>query len=189
VKVKKALILPAIVGVAAYFAGNALGTYLSERKKSDYLTIRAERTAGVVGSHLQLGIGDTLPDALLEDLSSQSVRLSKVLAEKTYLVAVLPTCETCLEEMSAIARVQAEKKATGPFVFVSSANPRLLADLRDSLHLDNQFLYDHKGKFLEPFGIDIFPMFFVVGENRRIEEVVLGELLPEEIEAAIGGTK
>jgi len=188
-KARTAVFLLLLVGGVAYLAGSSLGYYLSERKKADYKSARAERTASIVGSHVQLGVGDTLSDRVFETLDAAPVKLSDVISGRTYVVAVLPTCETCITEMAAIAQAPSRGGVTGRFVFVSSANPRLLADLRDSLQLNNQFLYDHKGRFLEPFGIDIYPMSFVIDRDRRIKEIILGRLLPEEIEAAIAGTK
>ncbi|MEW5995307.1 MAG: redoxin family protein, partial [Candidatus Zixiibacteriota bacterium] len=175
----------AAIALAAYIAGHSLGNYFSNKKTSQFLAERDRRTQSVLQSHIQLAVGNTLPEHAFETLEFDTVRLSTCLSENTILVAVHPDCQTCVDEMAAISRMQAENDRIGPFVFISSANPRILAELRDSLQLGNCFLYDHRKRFLSRFGIDTYPLFVTVDSNRRIKDIVLGSLLLEEIEEAL----
>lgn len=59
---------------------------------------------------------------MFETLESDTVRLSACLSANTILVVVHPDCETCVEEMATICRMQAERDRIGLFVFISSAN-------------------------------------------------------------------
>ena len=182
---KMGIITIIIAGGLAYLTGHLLGDILSKRKIASFLNQRKQRTENILKEHVQFGIGDTIPDYVFETLDYDTISFSKCLKDNTVLVAIHPGCETCVEEMSMISTLQLEYNETGPFVFISSANPRLLKDIRDSLKLDNLFLYDHKGKFLSHFGIDIYPMVLWVDDNKQITEIILGSLLPDEIEDAL----
>lgn len=186
-KLKKGIILIVLAGILAYFAGNSLGGFLSKKKTADFLASREQKTEDILKEHVQLGAGDTIPDYSFETLDFDTVTFSECLSDNSILVAVHPTCKTCIEEMSLISAIQAEHNTNGPFIFISSANPRLVQDLRDSLQLSNLFLYDHRGKFLSHFGIDIYPMVLKIDSNRQITEVILGSLLPEEIKEVLQG--
>lgn len=178
-------VIVTIVGLVAWAGGSAIGNYVSERKKAGFKERRAEQTQQALDQHFDLKIGDYLPDRLLETLTGDTVSLASLLTDESYLVAVHPNCKTCLEEMAEIARLQREHNALGPFVFVSSANPRELAEIRDSLGLQNPILYDHRGKLLSQFNLTAFPCFLKLDSQRRVTDFVLGTLLPEEIEAAL----
>ena len=179
------VILIILAGGLAYFAGNSLGDFLSKKKTADFLTNREQKTENILKEHVQLGVGDTLPDYAFETLDFDTVTFSECLSDNSILVAVHPSCKTCIEELSLISTIQIEHDKVGPFIFISSANPRLVQDLRDSLQLGNLFLYDHRGKFLSHFGIDIYPMVLKIDSNRQITEVILGSLLPEEIKEVL----
>jgi len=174
-----------IVVSFAFVAGQSLGDYFNKKQEDQYAARRSDQTERLLIDHIQLGAGDTLPDQAFETLVFDTVRLSEVLSDRSVLVAVLPGCGSCLEEMGNIAEIQAARDLVGPFVFVSSGNPRELAAIRDSLGLANPFLYDHRGAFLSQFGIDIYPMCLTVSRTRELEDILIGSLLPSEIETVL----
>jgi len=174
-----------IVVSFAFVAGQSLGDYFNKKQEDQSASRRSDQTERLLIDHIQLGAGDTLPDQAFETLVFDTVRLSEVLSDRSVLVAVLPGCGSCLEEMGTIAEIQAARDLVGPFVFVSSGNPRELAAIRDSLGLANPFLYDHRGAFLSQFGIDIYPMCLTVSRTRELEDILIGSLLPSEIETVL----
>jgi uncharacterized protein YneF (UPF0154 family) len=188
-KLRTGIILIILAGGIAYLAGSSLGGFLSKKKTADYLTSREQGTENILKEHVQFGVGDILPDYAFETLDFDTITFSECISDNSILVAVHPSCKTCIEEMSLISTIQSEHDTVGPFIFISSENPRIVQDLRDSLQLGNLFLYDHKGKFLSHFGIDVYPMVLKIDSNRQITEVILGSLLPEEIEEVLKGNK
>jgi len=178
-----------IVVSFAFVAGQSLGDYFNTKQEDQYTARRTDMTERLLVDHIQLGASDTLPDQAFETLVFDTVRLSEILSDRSVLVAVLPGCGSCLEEMGTIAEMQAERDLVGPFVFISSGNPRELAAIRDSLGLTNPFLYDHRGAFLSQFGIDIYPMCLTVSRTRELEDILVGSLLPSEIETILNNTQ
>lgn len=173
------------IGTAAYLAGATLGRILSTQKANAYLGRRSVSTAAASEGHIRIEIGDTLPNVTLETLDGTLIQLYSVLSGPACLISIHPQCGTCMDELREIARLQKEIGTIGPFIFISACNPRELEDVRDSLGLSNLFLYDHRGQFLYRFGLDVFPLLVRVDEYQCIREVVLGALLPTEIEEAI----
>ncbi len=202
----RSLGLVVVVGLVAYFAGSILGGYLVEREEESFKARRDALTEVAAAKHVQLGAGDTIPDIALETLEGDTVTLWTAIAqinehgavtratgsnaangaafERIYLVAVHPQCGTCVEEMAEIARFEAEHRTLGPFIFVSAANPRECQDVRDSLGLENTFLYDHRGRFLYSFGLDIYPLVLSIDQDHVVRDLILGTLLPSEIAGA-----
>ena len=201
------VVLAVLVGTTAYLTGTRLGDFLLTREESSFRERRAALTEAAAAGHVQLGVGDTVPDFALEMIEGDTVSLWSALAQScdygelpeasgadgspagefttTYLIGVHPQCGTCVEEMAEIARYQAEHQTTGPFVFVSAANPRECQDVRDSLGLQSPFLYDHRGRFLYEFGLAIYPLVLVIDQDRTVQEMILGTLLQSEIADAI----
>jgi len=176
-------------GATAYVGGKSVGEFLSDKHSHALIRERAERSVAVARSHFRLAVGDTPPNTAFESLEATPISLHAMLIQAggnpVYIVAIQPTCESCLEEMARIAESQTRFDRIGPFVFVSSGNPRLLSDLRDSLKLQNQFVYDHRRRFLSEFDIDVYPTTFVVGLDSRIVDIRVGDLLPFEIDSIV----
>ncbi len=181
----RSMSLVIVVGVAAYFGGNFLGEYLLAREEISFKAKRAAVAEAATVEHIHLGVGDTLPAIPLQTLDGREVRLDSLVQGAFYLASVHPSCGTCVDEMAEIAYRQDRRKKLGSFVFITAANPREMEDVRDSLGLENPFLYDHRGRLLYQFGLDIFPLFLLIDEHRCIRELVLGSLLSSEIEEAI----
>jgi len=177
-----------VVGFA-FVAGQSLGDYFNSKNQDQTIARRTDMTERLLVDHIQVAVGDTLLDQAFETLTFDTVSLSDILSERSVLVAVLPGCGSCLEEMGTIAEIQTARDLVGPFVFVSSGNPRELAAIRDSLGLTNPFLYDHRGAFLSQFGIEIYPMCLTVSRTGELEDILIGSLLPSEIETVLNNTE
>ena len=79
------VILIILAGGLAYFAGNSLGDFLSKKKTADFLTNREQKTENILKEHVQLGVGDTLPDYAFETLDFDTVTFSECLSDNSIL--------------------------------------------------------------------------------------------------------
>ncbi|MBD3404379.1 redoxin domain-containing protein [candidate division GN15 bacterium] len=94
------------------------------------------------GCSLAGGGGDTLADHVFEDLEEQPVRLSDLVVGNMLISVVMPTCESCLDEMLYIRDQIDNPDDYRHLVFITSANPRFMRDIKEETGLTAAFLYD-----------------------------------------------
>ncbi len=170
----------AAVIVLAVFIGGFIGKQISAHRAE----LKKEADTKAVLARMQtIKVGDTIPDHELELLDGTRVMLSDFIgAGKTALVFFSPTCHTCFEEIERLVTNVKTPEDFQHFVFISSENPRLLVEVRDSYNLLSPVLYDHRRKFSVQFAIESFPFNIIINNNRQIEHIVVGELGDKDIQ-------
>lgn len=176
----------------ALLAGGTFGWLGSQAWKqyNNYKTksTRIETTRAILDRMRTIEIGMTLDDHIFENLDESSIVLSDLVAADSVLICIIqPQCEACEFEIQDIDAHLRETGGASHFIFVSSANPRLLRDLSAECGSDMQFLYDHRGQWLAKYDIYMFPFNIIVDSNLVVRDIVVGGISPEEI-ALIGGS-
>lgn len=172
------LILAALSGVAL---GLGVREVMSKQAKSDASIYRDSVLANTDSNHSIPVVGDTLSDHCFESLEGDSIRLSELVAGSTYLIFVLPSCQECLDEIRMISEMTSDSIEASRFLFISTVNPRLLVDIRNSMGQHLTFLYDHRSKWRKEQGIEIIPFSLRIDGHRAVTGVVPGALLKDEV--------
>jgi hypothetical protein len=123
-----------------------------------------------------LGTGDTLTDHVFEDLEEQPVRLSDLVVGNMLISVVMPTCESCLDEMLYIRDQIDNPKDYRHLVFITSANPRFMRDIKEETGLTAAFLYDHRAEYLSRYDVQAYPFNIIIDSNMVVLDIFGGGL-------------
>jgi peroxiredoxin len=164
----------ATVGVAYILGVAAAGVVQTYRTKK----YKAEKTAEILkqmGSGLAEGV--TLPDADLQDLTGNPIKLSQAVGSRSMVSFISPDCGACKIAMDRIKEiVPAQEQAN--FILISVSNLTELNSLRDSLDLHCTILYDPDAEYQLGLGVFTFPFNLVVDQSLVIKDIIAGA--PEE---------
>lgn len=180
-KAKKVLLWGGVIlitCVVAILLGVIVGKKVSAARQKAH---RGKVTQEILSHMKTLQEGDVLPDHTFEFLDESKIALSELIQGKSVIIFMSPTCETCLDEIEYLQRLVPDSARLQHFIFISAGNPRLLQDLKSERHMCSPILYDHKGKYHSRFAIESFPLNVIVSKERRIEKIVAGGLLDNEI--------
>lgn len=176
-KITLALLAGSITGLLLSKAWNSI----NQRSK---LRARTSDTAALLKNMQTISIGMRLNDGTFEDLDDSAVSLLDIVDEGVTVICIVrPECDACLYDIEEIDKyVRRGALSSRSFVFISSANPRLMADIRDAVESDFQFLYDHRAKWISQYKINNFPFAILVDSSLNVLDVFVGTLLPQDIE-------
>ena len=195
-KIRQAIFyLVAIIVVAflGYISATQVSAHLNSKKQDEHEQLkekaRQEYTESILNSMQTMAIGDTLPDFVFEDLNRQPRRLSDLVNNRTVISFFDPHCENCDEEMIKVRQAVANETEAGYFVFISSANPRLIEEMRGLVGLKSPVLYDHRAEFMRSYDIFTYPFNVIVDENLVIQDIIIDTLDESDLKKIINKNK
>ncbi len=175
----------AVVVVLGLLVGGAIRKYVTpdrqaEREKLRHLAAtNNDRVAG------PLEIGDTLADHVFEDLKEQPVRLSDLVVGNMLICIVMPVCESCLDEMLYIRDQIDNPVDYRHLVFITSANPRFMRDIKEETGMTATFLYDHRADYLSRYLVEAYPLNIIIDSNIVVLDVFGGGLTQTDLEKVL----
>jgi len=170
------------VGVAYILGVSAAGLVQKAWVKKS----QAEETESILkqmGSNLAVGVA--LPDAELEDLDGNPVRLGEVTHEKSLVAFVSPDCGACKIQLQRYNKNVPSPADQSHFIVISDADPAELISLRDEYSLSCIFLVDLKGTYKSKLGVFTFPFNLVVTKALVIDNIIPGVPEPDELEQVV----
>lgn len=139
---------------------------------------RAAKTTSLLNQMRSIAIGDTLSDAIIEDLKGSKVWPSNFVKKRTWIGVIEPGCDACDNTIQDLKSNVSPSQLESCFLFISAANPRVLQDLRDQEGVLAPILYDHRRQWLHSINLTTFPFFLLVDSTLRIQQAVAGGLSP-----------
>ena len=121
-----------------------------------------------------LAVGVTLPDADLEDLDGNPIKLSAMVGPNSLVAVFSPSCSYSLAELQMIQTASADAKDAANFIMISDTDPSELMYVQDSLKLTCRILYDREGKYRSRLNVISFPFNFIVDQSLEIKEIIVG---------------
>lgn len=167
------------VGVA-YILGVAAAGVVQKYRAGKF---KAEKRAEILkqmGSGLEVGI--TLPDADLQDLDGNPIKLSQAVVSRSMVAFISPDCGACKIALDRINKTVAVEDQAD-FILISSSNLMELNTLRDSLDLHCTILYDPDAAYQLSLGVFSYPFSLIVDQSLVIEDIIVGAPNEDEIEA------
>lgn len=164
-----------LVSVAVVAFGLAVGGAIRKYMTTDRDAER-KRLKGLAGMYVEhdtrpLQVGDTLADHVFEDLKEQPVRLSDLVVGNMLISVVMPMCESCLDEMLYIREQIDNPDDYRHLVFITSANPRFMRDIKQETSMPAAFLYDHRAAYLSRYDVNAYPFNIIIDSNRVVLDV------------------
>ena len=121
--------------------------------------------------HVEIQVGNTLPDFELTSLEGGSTRISD-LNRKLFLVNFWATwCDACMEEMPSIVQLRAAFKDRGVEVLGINLdeNPTMVVPKSiKEYKIDFPIFIDPDGKIAELFDVHAIPLTVILDDKRRI---------------------
>ncbi|NMC43117.1 MAG: redoxin domain-containing protein [candidate division Zixibacteria bacterium] len=189
-RLRKGLILVligSIVLVVAYFSGIAIAKGIRNWNAGRMRAEQAEAILERMGSGL--GVGKSLPDAVLADLEGIDTRLSDLLCDRTVIVFFRTDCSYSRAELAALKEATARPKDQSCFILISHSDQAEIWVVKQSLGLTCPILYDRDKQYGKQLGLMTAPLNFVVDKNLQIKEVIAGAMTAEDIAVLIGQTR
>lgn len=159
------------IGVA-YILGVAAAGIVQKYRFEKIMAEKKQEILDKMGSNLAVGV--TLPDADLEDLSGNRIRLSDAVRAKSVIAYISPDCAYCRMEMESILEITTDKWEQAGVIMISDIDPTELMYMRDSLNLHCQWLCDRDGIYKSQLGVFSYPFNFIVNQLMVIEEIIAG---------------
>lgn len=176
------LILAALGGVAV---GLGVRELALEQSREDAAVLRNRLLSEIDTKGTVPKVGDTLPDHYFESLSGDTIRLGDLVKGASLLLVIAPSCDECIEEIIGVDRLAQSQYQASRFIFVSSANPRILSDVRNKFGSHLTFLYDHLAVWRQRHHIDLIPFGLKIDTKLVVTEVIAGQLGDERIKRFI----
>jgi peroxiredoxin len=173
------VVILGLVVVIAYFGGikAAQGLQVWKAKRE-----RVRQTQAVLEKMgTGLGIGKTLPDAVLADLEGIDTRLSDLLCDRTLVVFFRTSCSFSQAELAALKDATTAPEDQSCFVLISNSDQAELWEVKQKLGLTCPILYDRDTQYGRQLGVKTAPLNFVVDRTLKIIDVVSGALTGKEI--------
>lgn len=173
------VVILGLVAVIAYFGGikAAQGLQVWKAKRE-----RIRQTQAVLEKMgTGLGIGKSLPDAVLADLEGVDTRLSNLLCERTTIVFFRTECSFSRAELIALKEATTAPEDQSCFVLISNSDQAELWEVKQKLGLACPILYDRDTQYGRQLGVKTAPLNFVVDRTLKITDVVSGALTSNEI--------
>ena len=136
-------------------------------------------------------IGKEMPDFLLTDMKGVSVSKKSLKGKVTVFNFWFTTCSPCIKEMPALNQLIEKFQGKGvQFIAPSLNNKEIIKDFLKANSFKFRILPNAK-KWVDEFGVTVFPTSIVVDKNGIISEVLIGyagnlDELHFAIEQAIG---
>jgi hypothetical protein len=168
--------------IACLAAGILAGRIINSKVLEGRQSATRKNIAEDVLQNGPIQIGSMLSDATLEDLDRNTVVLSQAIRDTSVIIFVHPGCDACKLELAHLKSLKLSDECYGKFIWITSYNPRHLEDLRDSIDVPVQFLYDHRQAWSGAYNIRDFPFVLVIDQELRVLWVVIGGLTEDEIQ-------
>jgi peroxiredoxin len=168
-----------IVLAAAYFFGIAIAKGVRNWKAGRMQAEQTEAILEKMGSGL--GVGKSLPDAVLADLEGTDTRLSDLLCDRTVVVFFRTDCSFSQAELAALKEATTAPEDQRCFVLISHSDQAELWEVRQKLGLICPILFDRDKLYGKQLGLMTAPLNFMVDKNLKITKVVSGALSAKSI--------
>lgn len=171
----------ALGGVGGLLVSGAI----NESRSTEIQAKRQRLQSAILRTMQSLSVGDTLLDHTFETLDLKNVALSELIDGTTLISIMDPECHSCLEELATVSSIAGEDFLRNGLVLISEANPRLLAEIRDSLDLPSPILYDHRGQWIQHYRVTSFPFNLIVSSDLVVRRIIATQVTTEEIRALV----
>lgn len=161
--------------------GLLVSSAINESRSTKIQAKRQRLQSAILLTMQSLKVGDTLLDHTFETLNLKNVALSELIDGTTLISIMDPDCHSCLEELATVSSIAGGDFLRDRLVLISEANPRLLAEVRDSLDLPSPILYDHRGQWIQHYRVTSFPFNLIVDSDLVIRQIVATQLTEEEV--------
>lgn len=131
----------------AYVLGVQAGSFINERKRAERRAKGVEHTRSILDRMQTIEVGDRLPDVPMEDIDGYPHLLSELVQGQALITYTQTSCDACLMELERIAELCRNPSDYRRFIFVSTANPLHLMELRSNFGLESDFLFDEERVF------------------------------------------
>ncbi len=179
------VVLAAVIGAGLLLGGQA-AHYATAKKQ---LAARNENTAGILSQMNTINVGDVLPDHRFEDLESNLVWLSDLLAHKTLISFYYPDCDGCILELEQLQNVCRDSADYQYFIYISSTDLQSLVEDREKHGIPLRIFYDHERAFAKELEVYTYPFNIIVNRDGLIEAIVGGALEESDFEDIIESNK
>ncbi len=127
-----------------------------------------------------ISIGLVLPDETFLLSDSQVVLLSQMVTDNKVICFIEPSCEACIAECEAIATLSHKQQTR--FLFISWADPQLMAQMKEKFELASAFLCDVDGRYMRSLAVGTFPFSLSVSRDMRITAVTAATMTKDELQ-------
>jgi peroxiredoxin len=165
--------------IVAYFGGLKAAQGVQSWKAKRERVRQTEAVLKEMGTGL--GVGKSLPDAVLADLEGVDTRLSDLLCDRTVIVFFKTDCSFSRAELAALRAAAVTPEDQHCFVLISSSDQTELWDIRQKFGLSCPLLYDRDGKYSRCLGVFLVPINFIVDAELTVKDVVSGPILEEDM--------
>ena len=173
------IIILGLVVVIAYFGGIKAAEGLQGWNAKRLRVKQTEAILKEMGTGL--GVGKSLPDAVLADLEGVDTRLSDLLCDRTTIVFFRTDCSFSRAELMALHEVTTSPEDQSCFVLISNSDQAELWEVKQKMGLSCPILNDRDTQYSRPLGVKTAPLNFVVDRTLKITDVVSGALTGKEI--------
>ncbi|RLG43708.1 MAG: hypothetical protein DRN81_05985, partial [Thermoproteota archaeon] len=163
--------------------------YLNEQKRGELRAKGVRTTQRILERMGTVNVGDTLGDFILEDIDGNLHRLSELLTQKCVIAFIKPDCEGCLMELETIGRTITDGADHRHFIFISSANPLHMVELRENFGIRCPILFDEGRDVALRLKVQTYPFNFVVNHERVILDVRAGGMSGEDYQEIVAANK
>lgn len=172
---------------AAISIAYVLGIYAADIKKEWEASRQRENMTKSVLEQMgnTIVVGGYLPDAKLEDLEGNAVKLSSVVCGKSLIIFSLPGCGYSIRQLQSMKACSLSTETERCFIFISDENPLELMYIREKYGLKCTILYDRDRAYMKSLGIFTSPFNIMVDKDLRIDNIIGGNLSTNEIKEFI----
>ncbi|MDD4051307.1 MAG: redoxin domain-containing protein [candidate division Zixibacteria bacterium] len=176
-----------LVIIIAYFGGLKAAQGVQGWKARQEQAKRTESILKEMGTGL--GVGRSLPDAVLADLEGVETRLSGLLCDRTVVVFFRTDCSFSQAELAALQAATVTPADQSCFVLISNSDQIELWDVKQKLGLSCSILYDRDTKYGKQLGVKSVPLNFIVDRTLKIEDVISGTMPTRDIRDFMGDNR
>ncbi|MDD4051086.1 MAG: redoxin domain-containing protein [candidate division Zixibacteria bacterium] len=168
-----------LVVIIAYFGGLKAAQGVQGWKAKRERVKQTEAVLKEMGTGL--GVGKSLPDAVLADLEGTDTRLSDLLCDRTVVVFFRTDCSFSRAELAALKGATNTPENQSCFILISNSDQTDLWEIKEKLGLSCPILYDRDTKYGKQLGVKSVPLNFIVDRTLKIEDVISGTMPTEGI--------
>lgn len=137
-----------------------------------------EKYAGQSGNHVEVKVGDTVPDFTAAKFGGGSLKFSEMKSKVTMVNFWATWCEACIIEMPSIVKLRESYKDQGfEVVGVSlDENQSLVGPALKKFGMAFPIVTDDEGKLGELFEVHAIPVTFILDRSGKVLFIHRGEL-------------
>lgn len=129
--------------------------------------------------------GEVAPDFSLVTVNGEVYRLEQFRGQQVIVYFWTTWCQTCAEEMAALAEHYRANKLRGPMVLAvnSEEEADVVAAFSDSTDIPFPLLVDIDGRVGDLFGMETIPTTYLIDANGVVQQVNAGTMSTEALDA------